>query len=103
VILTVFSAQRFNLFDGSSVKHVRILSIFATYTRIIRALIMDAPKAPPAVQEPDHYGAEVLCASWNPVVTAVVEPISKACRDWLADVSALDTEAFLQQFYRSQR
>ena len=63
---------------------------------------MDAQDKP-VVHEPDYYGAEVLCASWNPVVTAVVEPIGQACRDWLGDLSALDIEAFLRQFYRCQR
>ena len=45
----------------------------------------------------------MLCASWNPVVAAVAEPIGQACREWLADLTAVDVDAFLQQFYRCQR
>ncbi|MBI4195387.1 MAG: hypothetical protein HY526_09940 [Betaproteobacteria bacterium] len=63
---------------------------------------MDTPQIP-VTSPPDDYGAEVLCASWNPVVAAVVEPIGQACREWLADLSAVDIDGFLQQFYRCQR
>ena len=45
----------------------------------------------------------MLCASWNPVAAAVAEPIGLACREWLADLTALDVDAFLKQFYRCQR
>ncbi len=55
--------------------------------------------------QPEDYGMEVLCASWNPVVTAVVEPAGRACRELLADLSAVDVDAdaFLRQFYRCQK
>ena len=45
----------------------------------------------------------MLCASWNPVAAAVAEPIRLVCREWLADLTAFDVEAFLKQFYRCQR
>lgn len=61
---------------------------------------MDTPKTVPASLLPD-YGAEVLCASWNPVVAAVVEPIGHA-KAWLAERSAVDVDTFLRQFYRCQ-
>ena len=64
---------------------------------------MDAPRKPSGLPQPEDYGTEVLCASWNPVVAAVVEPIREVCREWLADLSEVDVEAFLQQFYRCQR
>lgn len=51
---------------------------------------------------PEAYGVEVLCANWNPVVAAVAEPV-RACRDLLADLSTVDGDAFLRQFYRSQK
>ncbi|OGA54926.1 MAG: hypothetical protein A3G24_10405 [Betaproteobacteria bacterium RIFCSPLOWO2_12_FULL_62_13] len=64
---------------------------------------MNAPKTPFAPPHPEDYGTEVLCANWNPVVAAVVEPIGQACREWLADLSGVDVDTFLQQFYRCQR
>ena len=64
---------------------------------------MDAPTTSSAGPQPEEYGVEVLCASWNPVAAAVAEPIGLACRKWLADLTALEVEAFLKQFYRCQR
>lgn len=64
---------------------------------------MDAPTTSSAGPQAEEYGLEVLCASWNPVVAAVVEPIEQACRVWLADLTAVDVDAFLRQFYRCQR
>ena len=61
---------------------------------------MDAPKLPAEPPQSDDYGTEVLCASWNPVASAVAEPIRQACREWLADLSGVDAESFLRQFYR---
>ena len=52
--------------------------------------------------QPEDYGVEVLCASWNPVVAAAVEPVGRACRELLTDLSADDSDAFLKQFYRCQ-
>jgi hypothetical protein len=62
---------------------------------------MDAPdtKAPPLL--PEEYGTEVLCASWNPVASAVAEPALHSYRK-PADVAADDAESFLRQFYRNQ-
>jgi hypothetical protein len=87
-------------FFFSFVMHVRILSIFATYTRIARMTIMDEPKLPAEPNLSEEYGTEVLCASWNPLASAVAEPIGQACREWLADLSGSDAESFLSQFYR---
>lgn len=55
----------------------------------------------PQLLPPEDYGVEVLCASWNPVVAAVAEPV-RVCRELLADLSAADGDAFLRQFYRCQ-
>ena len=63
---------------------------------------MDAPTIPSAGPQPEEYGAEVLCASWNPVVAVVVEPIGQACREWLADLTEFDADTFLRHFYRCQ-
>jgi len=63
---------------------------------------MSSPDDKPQIPPPEDYGPEVLCASWNPVVAAVAEPV-RACRDLLADLSAVDGDAFLRQFYRSQK
>ena len=59
----------------------------------------DTPTAP---SQPEDYGVEVLCASWNPVVAVVAEPGGRACRELLADLSVGDVDAFLKQFYRCQ-
>ena len=64
---------------------------------------MDAPTTSSAGPQPEEYGVEVLCASWNPVAAAVAERIGLSCREWLADLTALDVDAFLKQFYRCQR
>lgn len=63
---------------------------------------MDAPDIPADVPQPDEYGTEVLCASWNPVISAVSEPIGQACRELLADLSGVDVDSFLRQFYRCE-
>ncbi len=64
---------------------------------------MDTPTTSSAGSPPEEYGVEVLCANWNPVVAAVVEPIGEACRDLLADFTPVDVDAFLRHFYRCQR
>jgi hypothetical protein len=61
---------------------------------------MDAPKLPAGPPQSDDYGTEVLCASWNPLASAVAEPIGPACREWLVELSGSDAESFLRQFYR---
>jgi hypothetical protein len=55
-----------------------------------------------APQSQPQYGLEVLCASWNPVVTVVTEPV-EACRVFVADLATIDVEGFLSSFYRSQQ
>lgn len=50
----------------------------------------------------DEYGPEVLCASWNPLAAALAEPMA-ACRELAAELAAVDAEAFLASFYRSQQ
>ena len=52
--------------------------------------------------EPDEYGLEVLCASWNPLAATLAEPL-EACRELVADLAAVDVEGFLASFYRSQQ
>lgn len=49
-----------------------------------------------------HYGPEVLCASWNPLVATLAEPV-EACRELVAELAAVDVEAFLARFYRCQQ
>ena len=64
---------------------------------------MDAPDTQPGLFPPEEYGAEVLCAGWNPLVAAAVEPVRQVCGKLLADLSAVDAEVFLKQFYLSQK
>lgn len=54
----------------------------------------------PAQDTQADYGLEVLCASWNPLVTALPEPV-KPVRELAAEFAATDVESFLASFYRS--
>ena len=63
---------------------------------------MDPTLDKPAQSEQDEYGLEVLCASWNPLVTALAEPV-EACRELVAELAATDVETFLASFYRSEQ
>ena len=63
---------------------------------------MDSTRDNPAQEAPAEYGVEVLCASWNPLVAAIAEPV-EACRDFVADLASADVDSFLTSFYRSQQ
>lgn len=63
---------------------------------------MDTADTPTGPSQPEDYGVEVLCASWNPVVAAMAEPVGRACGELLADLAVVDVDAFLKQFYRCQ-
>jgi len=63
---------------------------------------MDPTLDKPAQSEQADYGLEVLCASWNPLVAAITEPV-EACRELVADLATADAESFLASFYRSQQ
>lgn len=62
---------------------------------------MDPTLEKPAPTEQEQYGLEVLCASWNPLATAIAEPVAACCE--LVEVAASDAESFLASFYRSQQ
>ena len=63
---------------------------------------MDPTLEKPAQDTQAEYGLEVLCASWNPLVAALTEPVD-ACRDLVAELATGDVESFLASFYRSQQ
>jgi len=63
---------------------------------------MDPTLEKPAHEPRDEYGLEVLCASWNPLVAALAEPV-EACRELVAELAATDADSFLASFYRSQQ
>ncbi len=63
---------------------------------------MDIPTLTSAASDLDHYGIEVLCANWTPIVAALADPVARA-RELLADAASTDIEAFLARFYLSQR
>lgn len=64
---------------------------------------MDEKTAIATPQAQPQYGLEVLCASWNPVVTVITEPV-QACREFVAEqLATIDAEGFLSSFYRSQQ
>ncbi len=61
----------------------------------------------PTLEQPEQdiqaeYGLEVLCASWNPLVTALAEPV-EACREFVVELATSDAESFLASFYRSEQ
>ena len=49
-----------------------------------------------------EYGVEVLCASWNPLASALAEPV-QAARELITELAGTDVENFLTSFYRSQQ
>ena len=63
---------------------------------------MDTPLEKPVQDSQSQYGPEVLCASWNPLVAALTEPV-EACRELVAELATADVESFLTSFYRSQQ
>ena len=63
---------------------------------------MDEKTAIAAPEAQPQYGLEVLCASWNPVVAAIAEPVG-AAREFVAELATIDVEGFLSSFYRSQQ
>ena len=61
------------------------------------------PTSEKPVQDPQaQYGLEVLCASWNPLVATLAEPV-EACRELVAELAAADVDSFLASFYRAQQ
>lgn len=63
---------------------------------------MDSPEKNRNLPRPEDYGAEVLCAGWNPMVCAVIELLRPARRERIDDPAAADAETFLVDFYRYQ-
>lgn len=63
---------------------------------------MDPTNDQPVLSEQAEYGLEVLCASWNPLVAAIAEPVD-TCRGLVADLASADVDSFLTSFYRSQQ
>ena len=51
--------------------------------------------------QPQLYAEEVLCASWNPVVLLLAEPLAHASKP-VADDGG-DAESFLARLYRWQQ
>jgi len=60
---------------------------------------MDPTLDKPTQNTEADYGLEVLCASWNPLVAALAEPVD----EYVAEFKAVDVESFLASFYRSQQ
>ena len=63
---------------------------------------MEPTSEKPAQDPQAAYGPEVLCASWNPLVVAVSEPV-EACRELVKELAASDVDSFLAGFYRAQQ
>ena len=62
---------------------------------------MSNPDIPAAVAAAEAYGSEVLCASWNPLVPALVGLLDG--RRAAAGPVAQDPDALLQRYYLSQQ
>lgn len=57
-----------------------------------------------ASQLPAEYGAEVLCAGWNPAAAGLAVTVianTAGCRE--PQLGDADAELFLQLFYRAQQ
>jgi hypothetical protein len=63
---------------------------------------MEPTREKPAQDLQAVYGLEVLCASWNPLVATVAEPV-EVCRELVAELAAADVDSFLASFYRAQQ
>jgi len=63
---------------------------------------MEPTSEKPAQDPQAVYGQEVLCASWNPLVTALAEPVGTGGNP-VADSATTDVESFLSSFYRSEQ
>ena len=62
---------------------------------------MDPTRQTEPAANDEHYGVDVLCSGWNPLVTAAAEPV-EACRDLIAD-AGMEVEAFLARVYHFQQ
>jgi len=62
---------------------------------------MSTPKRPTIAVVPQSYGNEVLCASWNPLVPALVGGVDRMRPP--AGAAAQDPEALVRRFYLSQQ
>lgn len=63
---------------------------------------MDTTKTVPASPPPEDYGAEVMCASWNPVAAVVSESGARSPSGTGNDAT-VDADAFLTRYYHAQR
>lgn len=70
--------------------------------RCVNNVNVDPTLDKPAQDEQADYGLEVLCASWNPLASALAEPV-QACRELVSELATADAEDFLASFYRSQQ
>ncbi len=51
---------------------------------------------------PAEYGAEVLCAGWNPAAVGAFDAAPRV-REQRAEATLADAESFLALFYRAQQ
>ncbi len=50
----------------------------------------------------DHYGPDVLCASWIPSIAEAAEDV-RTRPESVTGTAAADAETFLPRFYRAQQ
>ena len=63
---------------------------------------MDSTQHEISAANDELYGAEVLCAGWNPLVAAVAEPVA-AARGLIAELAGVDSDTFLARVYQFQQ
>ena len=51
---------------------------------------------------PAEYGAEVLCAGWNPAAVGALDPAVRV-QERRVEAVVADAESFLALFYRAQQ
>jgi hypothetical protein len=64
--------------------------------------VMDSTRQEAPAANDEHYGVEVLCAGWNPLVAAAAEPMG-ACRSLIAELAGIEVDTFLVRVYHFQQ
>jgi hypothetical protein len=63
---------------------------------------MDSTQHDLAAANDEHYGVEVLCSGWNPLVASAAQPV-EASRGLMSELASVEVEAFLARFYHFQQ
>ena len=83
-------------------RHSSRLFLESTFLRVARYAGMDSIAHDQAAANDEHYGVEVLCSGWNPLVASAAQPV-EACRGLMAELAGVEVETFLARFYHFQQ